>query len=274
MQTIITLWSPGSYGDQARQVILPQSRALYVPKNPDIVRKVVEENRVWIIPVSNPYWWEVWDAWSTLEDYRWDIIIAGSHILTLDHSVVQRIGDVWKQIRTIISHPQAYRQSEVALQKLYPGHTFVPSDSTIGAPSIIQGSSEAAICSAAGLKANPELRDSYQIVREQISPTDNATKFVVIATRESLWEVIDLPPSEVDILRVALEDKPLQFALKLLAIGQIGGNIHEWSKAKANPGISSLYTALLITSRLPREICTPAWFETMGIEPIPQKEEI
>lgn len=162
----------------------------------------------------------------------------------------------------------------MALQKLYPGHTFVPSDSTIGAPSIIQGSSEAAICSAAGLKANPELRDSYQIVREQISPTDNATKFVVIATRESLWEVIDLPPSEVDILRVALEDKPLQFALKLLAIGQIGGNIHEWSKAKANPGISSLYTALLITSRLPREICTPAWFETMGIEPIPQKEEI
>lgn len=95
--------------------------------------------------------------------------------------------------------------------------------------------SDAAIVSAKVIRNIPELGRKYQIVQEHISPSDNATKFVIIGTRESVKSVMNLTPSEVDLLRVALENKPLQFALKLLTIGQIGGNIHEWSKAKANP---------------------------------------
>lgn len=85
---------------------------------------------------------------------------------------------------------------------------------------------------------------------------------------------MNLPPSEVDILRVTLEDKPMQLASKLMALGMMEANIHEWSKAKAIPGVSPLYSALLITSRLPRDTSTPRWFQHHGIEPITQKEDL
>lgn len=274
MQTIITLWPRESYGDQARAEILPLSEAHYVETNADIVRRVIEQGAIGIIPVSNPYGGEVWESWSAIEENRSSLVIAGSHTLPLDHALIQRHEHVWSEIRRIFSHPQAYAQSKPFLDRHYPLHSFTSSQSTTRALPMISLDSDAAIVSAKVIRNIPELSRKYQIVQEDISPSDNATKFVVIATKESVWEVTNLPPSEVDLLRVALENKPLQFALKLLAIGQIGGNIHEWSKAKANPWISSLYSALLITSRLPRETCTPAWFETMGIEPIMQKEDL
>lgn len=273
MQNIITLGSPGSYGDQVRRRILPLSQAEYVKYHIDIIRKVVEEDGIWIVAVSNPYQGEVSDVWSTLDKYRQALVIAGSDILPLDHVVVQRTEDVWNQIETIISHPQAYGQSKVALDRLYPGHTHVHSDSTIESPSMIRKPSEAAICSKTGL-AESEQASEFQVVQEKISPDKNATKFVVIATRESIWEIMNLPPSEVDILRVTLEDKPMQLASKLMTLGMMEANIHEWGKAKAIPGVSPLYSALLITSRLPRQVCNPAWFKHLGIEPITQKEDL
>lgn len=272
--SIFVLWSPGSYGDQTRLQILPDSTPNFIETNVGIVEAVIQNNGIGIVPVSNPYKGEVWDVWSTLEEYRQSLIIAGSHVLPLDHAVVQRREDVWRKIETIISHPQAYGQSKVALDDLYPGHTFVPSDSTIDAPRMIQRDSDAAICSATGLQDNPDLRKKYRIVQEDISPADNATKFVVIATRESVRQVSGLPPSEIDILRVMLKDKPMNLASKLTEIGKVGANIYEWDKAKSIPGVSPLYSLLLITSRLPREICAPAWLKQLGIEPINQKEEL
>lgn len=273
MQTIITLWSPGSYGDQARKAILPESEVFYVSRNKDIVDTVVQENGLWIVPVSNPYGGEVWESWEALEEHRQSLIIAGSYTLPLDHAVVQRRANFGIKIRTIISHPQAYYQSRVALQKLYPNHNFVPSESTIWAVEMLENNSTAAICSAAGLEANTELNKKYRIVQRDISPSDNATKFILIATRESVWDVMNIPPSELDILRVTLADKPLQLAQKLSAIGWTGANIFEWGKAKANPGMSPLYTALLITSRIPRGQSMSNWFKTQQIEPITQKED-
>jgi len=46
--------------------------------------------------------------------------------------------------------------------------------------------SDAAIVSAKVIRNIPELGRKYQIVQEHISPSDNATKFVVIATKESV----------------------------------------------------------------------------------------
>ena len=274
MQTIITLWPRESYGDQARAEILPLSEAHYVETNADIVRTVIEEDAIGIIPVSNPYGGEVWESWAAIEENRTSLVIAGSNTLPLDHALIQRHEHVWSGVRRIFSHPQAYTQSKAFLDEHYPDHTFHPSQSTTRALPMISLATDAAIASAKVIRNIPELGRKYQIIQEHISPADNATKFVIIATRKSVWEIMNLPPSEVDILRVTLEDKPVELASKLMALSMMKTNIHEWGKAKAIPGVSPLYSALLITSRLPRQICNPAWFNHLGIEPITQKEDL
>ena len=89
-------------------------------------------------------------------------------------------------MRRIFSHPQAYNQSKPALDTIYPGHEFVESKSTIGALNMIESIHDVAVCSAAAVRENPELASKYRVIRDGISPSDNATKFVVIATRESI----------------------------------------------------------------------------------------
>lgn len=69
-----------------------------------------------------------------------------------------------------------------------------------------------------------------------------------------------LPASEIDIVRIALQDKPAQHAMKTLLVNLLGfnaktwqlGNIHEWDNKKTTPGVSPLYSELLIASRLRR----------------------
>ncbi len=83
--SIFTLWSPGSYGDQTRRQILPNSTPIFIPSNSQIVTSVIQHNGVGIVPVSNPYWGSVNESWGALEQYREKLVIAGSHILPLDH---------------------------------------------------------------------------------------------------------------------------------------------------------------------------------------------
>lgn len=272
--SIFTLWSPGSYGDQTRRQILPLSTPIFVPTNSEIVTSVIQHNGIGIIPVSNPYWGSVNESWEALEKHRKHHIIAGSHTLPLDHSVVQRIEHMWNEIRRIFSHPQAYNQSKPALDAMYPGHEFIESKSTIGALDMIESIHDVAVCSAAAIRVNPELASKYRVIREGISPSDNATKFVVIATRESIWKVIHLPPSHIEILRVILSDKPGQLWEATTLLGNLGVNIHEWDKAKTIPGVSPLYSLLLITSRLPRDEKSHEILAKIRTETIPQKEEL
>lgn len=89
-------------------------------------------------------------------------------------------------MRRIFSHPQAYNQSKPALDTIYPGHEFIESKSTIGALDMIESIHDVAICSAAAVRENTELASKYRVIREGISPADNATKFVIIATQESI----------------------------------------------------------------------------------------
>ncbi len=69
---------------------------------------------------------------------------------------------------------------------MYPSHEFIESKSTIGALDMMESIHDVTICSAAAVRGNPELASKYRVIREDISPSDNATKFVVIATRESI----------------------------------------------------------------------------------------
>lgn len=272
--SIIVLWSPGSYGDQTRHQILPHSIPIFVPSNSHIVDSVVEHNGVGIIPVSNPYWGSVNESWEALEKHRKCLIIAGSHTLPLDHAVAQKIEHVWAEVQRIFSHPQAYNQSKPMLDILYPGHEFVESKSTIGALGMIETPHDVAICSSEAVRWNPELANKYSVIRENISPADNATKFVVIATRESVWKVIHLPPSNIEILRIILSDKPGQLWEATTLLGNLGVNIHEWDKAKTIPGVSPLYSLLLITSRLPKDEKSRKILANIRTETIPQKEEL
>ena len=89
-------------------------------------------------------------------------------------------------MRRIFSHPQAYNQSKPALDTIFPGHEFIESKSTIGALDMIESIHDVAICSAAAVRGNTELASKYGVIREGISPSDNATKFVIIATQESI----------------------------------------------------------------------------------------
>lgn len=269
--SIFVLWSPGSYGDQTRRQILPNSTPIFVPSNAQIVASVIQHNGVGIVPVSNPYWGSVNESWEALEKYREELIIAGSHVLPLDHAIVQRKIHVWNEICRIFSHPQAYNQSKIILNKNHPGHQFIESKSTIGALDMIESGDDAAICSAGAITWNPLLREQYQIVQENISPADNATKFVVIATRESIWKVIHLPPSNIEILRVILSDQPGQLWEAATLFGSLGINIHEWDKSKTVPGVSSLYSLLLITSRLPGD---RKLLQKIHIKTITQKEDL
>lgn len=75
---------------------------------------------------------------------------------------------------------------------------------------MIESIHDVTICSAAAVRENTELASKYRVIREGISPSDNATKFVVIATKESVSDVIHLPPSDIEILRVILSDQPGQ----------------------------------------------------------------
>ncbi len=58
-------------------------------------------------------------------------------------------------------------------------------------------------------------------MKENISPPDNATKFLVIATRKSVGEIIHLPPSAIDVLQIALENKRGQLAEKTHIISHV-----------------------------------------------------
>jgi len=95
--SIFTLWSPGSYGDQTRRQILPNSTPIFVPSNAEIVASVIRHRGIGIVPVSNPYGGSVNESWEALEKCREELIIAGSHILTLDHAIVQRKEHVWSK---------------------------------------------------------------------------------------------------------------------------------------------------------------------------------
>jgi prephenate dehydratase len=269
--SIFTLWSPGSYGDQTRRQILPHSTPVFIPTNSEIVTSVIQYNGIGIVPVSNPYWGSVNESWETLEKYREKLIIAGSHILPLDHAIVQRTEHVWNEIRRIFSHPQAYHQSKIILDTTHPGHQFRESKSTIGALDMIESGDDAAICSAGAIRWNPLLREQYQVAQENISPADNATKFVVITTKESVSGVTHLPPSDIEILKVMLSDQPGQLWEATTLLGNSGVNIHEWDKAKTVPGVSPLYTLLLITSRLPKD---RVLLQKFHIKTITQKEEL
>lgn len=271
--TIHTLWSPGSYGDRARHQILPDSTPIFVPTNSDIVNAVIKNNGVGIIPVSNPYGGSVNESWEALEKQRKYIIIAGSHTLPLDHAIVQRAEHVWNEVHRIFSHPQAYHQSKPALDKMYPIHEFVESKSTIGALNMITDQHHVAICSAAAVRGNPELTSTYSVIRENISPADNATKFVVIATRDSVKRVAQLPPSDIDILRVTLSDRKFQLSVKTALVNLAWGNIHEWGNIKTTPGISPLYSFLMITSRLGRWLLEQLLIKAWNLQPITQKED-
>ena len=272
--SIFTLWSPGSYGDQTRRQILPNSTPIFIPSNSQIVTSVIQHNGVGIVPVSNPYWGSVNESWEALEQYREHLIIAGSHVLPLDHAIVQKKEHVWNEIRRIFSHPQAYNQSKIILDTTHPGHQFRESKSTIGALEMIESGDDAAICSAGAIRWNPLLREQYEVVQENISPADNATKFVVIATKESVSDVIHLPPSDIEILSVILSDQSGQLWEATTLLGNLGVNIHEWDKAKTIPGVSPLYSLLLITSRLPRDEKSRELLAKIRTEKIPQKEEL
>ncbi len=139
---------------------------------------------------------------------------------------------------------------------------------------MIESGDDAAICSAGAIRWNPLLREQYEVVQENISPADNATKFVVIATKESVSDVIHLPPSDIEILSVILSDQPGQLWEATTLLGNLGVNIHEWDKAKTIPGVSPLYSLLLITSRLPRDEKSRELLAKIRTEKIPQKEEL
>lgn len=271
--TIHTLWSPGSYGDQARHQILPDSTPIFVSTNSNIVSLVIEHNDIGIIPVSNPYGGSVNESWEALEKNRKQLIIAGSHTLPLDHAIVQRVEHMWNEVLRIFSHPQAYHQSKSALDRIYPDHEFRESKSTIGALDMIGNAHDVAICSSAAIHGNPELASKYWIIRENISPADNATKFIVIATRDSVKRVAQLPPSDIDILRVTLSDRKFQLSVKTALVNLAWGNIHEWGNIKTTPGISPLYSFLMITSRLGRWLLEQLLIKAWNLQPITQKED-
>ena len=178
-------------------------------------------------------------------------------------------------MKRIISHQQAYDQSKHELMKLYPGHVFVPSKSTIGALKMIENENDVVICSAQGIRTNEHLKKAYFIEHENISPDDNETKFLVIATRKTVSQVMNLRPSDIDTLMVRLTNKPRQLANKLVLLSYIlGVNIHEWDKTKVEPGVKPTYYAQFITDRIPRNWITKAIMKYFGVSPIPLKEDL
>lgn len=54
----------------------------------------------------------------------------------------------------------------------------------------LKDETQAAICSARAIEQIPELREKYEIVQRNIGPENNRTKFVVIATRQSVVEIM------------------------------------------------------------------------------------
>lgn len=271
--TVHTLWSPGSYGDQTRLKIFPDSTADFAETNGDIVESVIQRNGIGIIPVSNPYWWFVHESWEALEKHRSALIIASSHTIPIDHAVIRKIEYTHREVKKIFTHPQAYQQSKCVLDDAYPGHEFVATRSTTEALTKITEHS-VAICSAQAIRLNPALAQLYQIVREHISPADNATKFLVIATKVSINAVLNLSPSQIDVLHMNLRNRVGELALKIGLITLLGGNIHEWTNKKTSPGKSPLYSALFITSRLSRNFLAKKILSSSSICPIRQKEDL
>lgn len=275
---ICVLEWPGSYGDQVGKELFPDSIATYIDSNAAIVKAIIEREVEWcigIVPVSNLYGGEVNESWKSLEKGRGKLVVAGSFSIKPDHAVVRRKEHAGKEVTRIISHQQAYDQSKYKLLRLYPEHEFIPSKSTIGALKMIENKTDVVICSAKGIRTNEHLGKDHVIEHENISPDDNETKFLVIATRESVTQAIHLPPSDIDTLMVSLTNKPRQLANKTVLLSYIlGVNIHEWGNTKVEPGVKPTYYAQFITDRISRNRLTKTLMKYFGISPIPLKEDL
>lgn len=89
---VYVLEAPGSYGDQVRRKVLPDSNPIFIATNEGIVEQVVSLNGIGIIPVANSHRGRVEKSWDALEENRDHLIIAGSHEFTLDHALVKLKG--------------------------------------------------------------------------------------------------------------------------------------------------------------------------------------
>ena len=118
------------------------------------------------------------------------------------------------------------------------------------------------------------MAEKYHVVLEDISPRDNATDFIIITTEKSVSEVMDLPPSNIEVLEAMLTDSPHQLAQKINVISLLGWDIREWWNKKISLGVSPLYTALFITSRLANNQLSRYILNKVRIQKIPQKEEL
>ncbi len=119
-KTILTLWPNWSYSSKATKLIQTKMNYSnysieYLPTINDVVNNV-KQDVVWVIPISNVYWWTVNDSFSSIYENRDKLKLIHNTKIPINHCIASN----WRWfIDTVYSHPQAIMQTKKALNWRY-----------------------------------------------------------------------------------------------------------------------------------------------------------
>lgn len=177
--TVAYQGEPGAYSEEALHTHYPGVEAVALRTLRHVFHRVADRTvDLALVPVENSQAGSVLETYDLLLEYR--VMVVGEVALQVDHCLLALPGTPRRDLRRVLSHPQALAQCEAFLvrEHLEP----VPVYDTAGAARQVRGderTDQAAIASrrAAELYGLEVLAEQLQTVR------DNVTRFFLISRR-------------------------------------------------------------------------------------------
>ncbi|MCY4159879.1 MAG: prephenate dehydratase [Bacteroidetes bacterium] len=173
----------GAFSEEAAGRLYPGCDAVPVPEMEDVFR-VVQNRRAarGIIPIENSLFGSVHINYDLLREHR--VKITGEVNLRIRHYLMTKPGARFRDIKRVLSHPQALGQCHTFLKEKLEWIKAVPTYDTAGAAKLI--ASEDGITDAAIASARAAEEYGLEILASDLqSHTLNYTRFLALAPEDA-----------------------------------------------------------------------------------------
>jgi len=173
----------GAFSEEAAGRLYPNSTAVGVPSMEDVFL-AVETNKAarGIIPIENSLFGSVHINYDLLRTHQ--VKITGEVILRIRHCLMARSGARLKEIRRVLSHPQALGQCQTFLKETLGQSEVVPTYDTAGAAKLI--ASDRCLTNAAIAPSRAAQEYGLDILATDLqSHALNYTRFLALAPQDA-----------------------------------------------------------------------------------------